>query len=1126
MKEKYSNDLNEIKNQLENEQNKNKQIDSKAALALGAKREKDINDTVDSMKLEMKMTQVKIDNLEQEKKIFERENNHLRRSLSESQDELKCLQNDILTQEERRNNKLELELESAVSEEKMIKLICSELEIQLAKVRDELNLAEQRNSWYEEEHNLCDAVKYQKKLEADIRRRDSDLKSKTVLLGQKEDQIALLQKTCSFMKESLGSNFNFNESELKECLAMEESQLKSQISELNRQVEDLERDRINLMKRLRENIVQISEKGMRFVGLNTEQILQLTDFARSLKEGKVNLPLNDRSLELSSKLAAMKVMRQSDMVTIERLEREIKSFKSSHNSTDVCIDSELNILREMLEDIQNQNKTLRSKIDILNKCATTEQSNEGVQHDLSPLDRHRIERVLGETLDITPRKMMNQFQCFLKEYEKVESELSIVKASMFRCSRNNQQELRNKLQQKKEVSTRGIQTINVEKNDTGVMTDSCKVIHKVNEKVNKGTGTEIPSEMTNSPKSCVEDRHNELLDKLKLAQDKSNIDQEKINKLKDALKQALLSNKSENRIKLAHASMKQLKSILDEKNKVIQKYRNKCMDRLDNQYTPEELLSFHNKENWAVGHDRTYIISKDTEELVTRLHEASNLIDQKDKTIKSLQDEVKMQAQTYNLLERRYNHADQENASLRDSNTILQKNLYQIECGSEKIEMKQTHRLNTLNEERIHLESTIEIMKLEISQKDEKTARMKSHILQLKASIKVFQDEAKSVPLLDSEIKQLKINLHVCRRTRDRWERAATTSKTKESNLIEDVEKLQLQITNLRKDVADAKDMKTKMMKRSKQIKKQLKDTQESSLKDKEVQQKLEEEKYNIEDYEKKIAVLKKDNVRLRGMVASYVIKEDKVTTPSVKQKSRATYSWSSTNSKKRSGSINLNENSVHDKMSQTDSRLYFQSENNNNIYNIGNHQPAMFKTIPMSKQGIEVKKQTQYFGRSPSEAKYQRCQYVNIDDSAISSLNLKIQHLNQIHDENIKLLDELRHELSEEQLISEKLRSELTSNRNNQNQSNTDKTMHKQIELLPVLKQEISQLKRKLSVADDDWSKLSTQYNTKLSQIKRENDMLRKELSSFSLEFFEEIEDLKFKYDQASKRLVSYGDA
>ena len=101
--------------------------------------------------------------------------------------------------------------------------------------------AYERNSRYEEKHGLSEAVVYQKKLEADIRRRDNDIKELNIKIGLDEDRSKLLRKAYLLIKKkaALPEDFEFKEQELNVEIAAEENRLHCQNKELTRQIEIL-----------------------------------------------------------------------------------------------------------------------------------------------------------------------------------------------------------------------------------------------------------------------------------------------------------------------------------------------------------------------------------------------------------------------------------------------------------------------------------------------------------------------------------------------------------------------------------------------------------------------------------------------------------------------------------------------------------------------------------------------------------------------------------------------------------------------------------------------------------------------------------------------------------------------
>ena len=92
----------------------------------------------------------------------------------------------------------------------------------------------------------------------------------------------------------------------------------------------LEADRLKLMRQLRDNAAQIGEKGIRFWGLSAGQLMKVTEFATNLRDGITDLPLDDKSLELSAKVKTLEMQVSTDKLTIERLEREISGLDGNY----------------------------------------------------------------------------------------------------------------------------------------------------------------------------------------------------------------------------------------------------------------------------------------------------------------------------------------------------------------------------------------------------------------------------------------------------------------------------------------------------------------------------------------------------------------------------------------------------------------------------------------------------------------------------------------------------------------------------------------------------------------------------------------------------------------------------
>lgn len=115
-------------------------------------------------------------------------------------------------------------------------------EEQAEDLRKQLERSEARNASYEKNHGLTEAIRCQRQLETDIRRRDYDLKRLNHTLGVEMNKCRVLSKACDWLKEkaNFGPDFMFDDAEIKSALKREDSRLQSENAELSRQIEAIE----------------------------------------------------------------------------------------------------------------------------------------------------------------------------------------------------------------------------------------------------------------------------------------------------------------------------------------------------------------------------------------------------------------------------------------------------------------------------------------------------------------------------------------------------------------------------------------------------------------------------------------------------------------------------------------------------------------------------------------------------------------------------------------------------------------------------------------------------------------------------------------------------------------------
>jgi hypothetical protein len=71
------------------------------------------------------------------------------------------------------------------------------------------------------------------------------------------------------------------------------------------------------------NTMYLGEQGFKYAGLDSEMLIKINEFAMNLKEGNVELPLNDQSIILLKELKLLKDDKKIMILKLERYEREI-----------------------------------------------------------------------------------------------------------------------------------------------------------------------------------------------------------------------------------------------------------------------------------------------------------------------------------------------------------------------------------------------------------------------------------------------------------------------------------------------------------------------------------------------------------------------------------------------------------------------------------------------------------------------------------------------------------------------------------------------------------------------------------------------------------------------------------
>ena len=152
--------------------------------------------------------------------------------------------------------------------------------------------------------------------------------------------------------------------------------------------------------------------------------MKVTEFATNLRDGVTELPLDDKSIELSSKIRDMQIQRDTDKLTMERLEREIAGLDGNY-SGGASAQPELFAMKEMLEQLKEDNKALRDGV----TRATDQQSfyNNKTASSMTPGVRRHVEEIIQEPIAEMPAEAQAQFAKLAEGHTNMTDEIAALK---------------------------------------------------------------------------------------------------------------------------------------------------------------------------------------------------------------------------------------------------------------------------------------------------------------------------------------------------------------------------------------------------------------------------------------------------------------------------------------------------------------------------------------------------------------------------------------------------------------------------------------------------------------------------------------------------------------------------
>lgn len=207
------------------------------------------------------------------------------------------------------------------------------------KERDELvRENDELKNWkavYEAGHGLQQLARNQKKLTDDNRRLTQALEQRTTQYSALMDAHAALSMAFERLQKETGRTVqvDLTSPDLAEEVKNTASGLQLQIRELEDQLNALEEDNSRLRKQLRAQMGTMTEGGFKYPGLAPEQLVKVNEFAANLRDGKMELPLDDRSRSLMTENKQLKKDIASLNATLLKLERDGGKRSSSSAET-------------------------------------------------------------------------------------------------------------------------------------------------------------------------------------------------------------------------------------------------------------------------------------------------------------------------------------------------------------------------------------------------------------------------------------------------------------------------------------------------------------------------------------------------------------------------------------------------------------------------------------------------------------------------------------------------------------------------------------------------------------------------------------------------------------------------
>jgi centrosomal protein CEP290 len=178
-------------------------------------------------------------------------------------------------------------------------------------------------SVYEEDKGWDELLFTNNKLKNDNRMLLAEVERTSAKASATSDANGLLQVAFERLKVEAGkpSSFMYPEYELKEEQKVGVARLEAELLAVEDQVSALDGENMRLRKALRSAAGSFGASGFKFAGMKPEHLVKVNEFAQNLRDGKVELPQSDDSVEMMREVRRLKEDRAALQSKVDALER-------------------------------------------------------------------------------------------------------------------------------------------------------------------------------------------------------------------------------------------------------------------------------------------------------------------------------------------------------------------------------------------------------------------------------------------------------------------------------------------------------------------------------------------------------------------------------------------------------------------------------------------------------------------------------------------------------------------------------------------------------------------------------------------------------------------------------------